>query len=152
MSESRNVEYCVLRYVPNVLSDKIASIAAIFIDSSDLENGICTMILAPNWRIEAQLLDPDADLEMLEALLTEVRDRLHSKQQRGEMIRELEDSFSNIVQVSQRWKCPVIASRENIEAFARRLLGKKWEMPPNRSSRINERRAQPYGDELETVR
>jgi len=41
-------------------------------------------------------------MEMLGSLLTEIRERLLSKEQRSDMIRQLEDSFSNVVQVSQR--------------------------------------------------
>jgi hypothetical protein len=46
MTESSNLEYCLLHYVPNLLGDKSVSIAAIVFTSSDLENGICTMIYA----------------------------------------------------------------------------------------------------------
>jgi hypothetical protein len=133
MTESRNVEYCLLRYVPNVLSDRSVSIAAIVINSSNLENGICTMICAADWEAKVRILDPDADVGMLEALLTEIRDRLLSASQRSDMILQLEDSFSNAVQVSQRRKCPVALRPEAVEAFARRLLQKTSKISPTSS-------------------
>jgi hypothetical protein len=150
MTESSGLEYCFLQYVPNIVRDKSVSIAAIFIDPSDLENGMCAMICAPNWQTKVRHLDPDADLEMLEALLTEIRDRLLSKQNRSEMIGEMEDSFSNGVKVSRRWKCPVAPGAE-IEAFALRLLTMKSEMPPSFSSQPHNLQANPYGNEMETV-
>lgn len=151
MTKSSGVEYCFLQYVPNIVRDKRVSIAVVFIEPNNHEGGICMMIVAPNWRIKARLLDADVDLEMLEALLTEIRDRLLSKQQRSEMIRQMEDSFSNVVQVSPRQKCPVTPGAEIIEAFARRLLEKQSEMPPSFSGRLHDFRADLYGNELETV-
>jgi hypothetical protein len=134
MAASSNVEYFFLHYVPNVLSDKHVLIAAIFIDPSDLEDGICTMSFAEDWQTEVRHLDANSDLKMLASLLKEIKDRLLSKEARADMIRQMEDSFSNVVQVSQRRKCPVAPRPETIEAFARKLLGKA-STTPDRSVR-----------------
>jgi hypothetical protein len=130
MNVARNVEYCVLDYVPNIVRDKSVSIAAIFMDTSDEENGTCTMTLASDWETQVRLLDPDADLEMVAALLTEIQERLVSPARPSEVIHQLEDSFSNIIQVSERRKCLITRGAETIESFARRLLQKKSKAPP----------------------
>jgi hypothetical protein len=136
MTESSD-EYCLLYYVPNVLSDKSVSIAAIiFFNSSDPVNGVCTMICAPDWQTEVRALDPDTDLEMLEALLTEIRGRLLSPGHRFDMIRQLEDSFSNVVQVSQRRKYPTARDSETVGAFAHRLLVKTSRISPRSSGAL----------------
>jgi len=122
MTKLRNVEYCLLRYVPNVIGDKGVSIAVIVIDSSNLEKGICAMSIATDWKTRVRLLDPDSDLEMLGAMLTEIRDRLASGRERFEMLHQLEDSFSNVVQVSRKRKPAVAPGPETIEDFARGLL------------------------------
>jgi hypothetical protein len=122
MTKLRDLGYYLLRYVPNVASDESVSIATIVIDPSNPEEGICTMSIATDWKTRVRLLDKDSDLEMLGPLLTEIRDRLLSAHRRFEMLHELEDSFSNVVQVSQRWKCTVAPGPETIEAFARELL------------------------------
>lgn len=124
MTEYTHIEYCLLSYVPSVFSCEGVSIAAIFIDSTDPEEENCTMSLAEDWQTKVRLLDSDSDLDMLAALLTEIRDRLSSKHARRGMIRQMEDSFSNTVQLSQRQKCPVTSRPETIQAFARELLGK----------------------------
>jgi Protein of unknown function (DUF3037) len=129
MAGSCNVEYFFLLYVPNVVSGESIAIAAILIDSTDLENGICTMSFAADWQARVRVFDPDSDLEMLRALLTEIKDRLLSRDERAEMIRQMEDSFSNVIQVSQRRKCPVAPSPETFEAFARELLGNTFKSP-----------------------
>jgi len=123
MSESRNVEYCFLQYVPNIESSKSVLMAAIFVDSGDSTNEICSMTISANWQRDVRFVDPDADLETLAASLTEIRNHLLSPTHRAEMIRQLEDSFSNAIQVSPRWKCSVGTKPDCIEAFARKLLG-----------------------------
>jgi hypothetical protein len=103
-----DVEYCVLHYVPNtVIRDERVSVAAIFTNSSEPGNKICTMICAANWQTKVRGLDPDADLAMLDALLKEIGERLQSPSERSDMIRQIEESFSNAVWVSQRRKCSV---------------------------------------------
>ena len=121
---STNVEYCLLNYVPNVLSDKSVSIAAIVFPPGDVEAGVCAMIYAADWRARVRVLDPDADLEVLEALLSDIRDRLLSPSHCSDMIHQLEDSFSNIIQVSLRRQCMLDSSPNAIETFARGLLEK----------------------------
>ena len=123
MIEYTNVEYCLLSYVPNIFSCESVSIAAIFIDSTDPEEEYCTVSVAENWQTKVRLLDSDSDLDMVEALVTEIRDRLLSKHKQRDMIRQMEDSFSNVVQVSRRQKCPAAPGPDTIEAFARELLG-----------------------------
>lgn len=130
MSASNYIEYFVLSYVPHVSRGEVISIAAIFFDSIDLEKGICTMSFAPDWQNKVQGIDSDADLEMLQALLKEIRDRLLSPSQRYEIIRQMEDSFSNLVQLSQRRKCPVAPTPESIEAFSRELLQERPKKSP----------------------
>jgi len=118
MTASTNVEYCLLHYVPNVLSDKSISIAAIFVSSGDLETGACSMVYAPDWHTRVRVLDPNADLEMLEALLSDIRDRLLSPSGRSNMIHQLEDTFSNVIQVSQKRECTLATSPFTMEGFA----------------------------------
>src|SRR5713226_7521525 len=133
MTESSN-EYCLLHYVPNVLSDKRVSIAAIiFFDSSDPVNGVCVMICAADWQTKVRTVDSDADLDMLEAQLTEIGDRLLSPNHRFDRIRQLEDSFSNVVQVSPRRRYPLARNPEAAGAFARRLLEKASKISPGSS-------------------
>ena len=122
MAEPSTIEYCLLRYVPDASSDKGVSIAAIFMDPSDLQNGTCAMSLAPDWQNKVRLLDPDSDLAMLGALLGEIRDRLQSPTERIDMINQLEDSFSNGIRVSERRKCMVPWEPKSIDTVALALL------------------------------
>jgi hypothetical protein len=124
MAGTANIEYFILRYVPNAISDMSVSLAIIFIDPHDLQNGICAMRVADFWHREVQRIDQDCDLPVIEALLTEIRDRLFSKSDRFDMIRQLEDSFSNLVQVSDRGRCSPAFSLESVDDVACGLLSK----------------------------
>jgi hypothetical protein len=124
MTTSNDVEYFFLQYVPSIVRGESVSIAAIFIGPIDLHEGVCRISIAGDWQTHVRCLDPDADVGMLEAVLTEIRDRLLSNVERSEIIRELEDSFSNALQISQRRKCPVSSTPENIAAFAHELFNK----------------------------
>ncbi len=125
MNESRNAEYCFLQYVPNIESDKSVLMAVILIDPDDSTKGICSMSISANWQRNVRFVDPDADLDVLAASLKEIQDRLLSPRHRAEMIHQLEDSFSNVIQVSPRRKCSVAPKPESIEAFACKLLREK---------------------------
>jgi len=122
MTERAHVEYFFLRYVPNVLSDIGVNLAAIFVDSVNPENGICTMAFAPDWESRVCSLDPDADIGMLVSLLKEIRERLLVKSESSAMIHQMEDSFSNVIQISERRECPVDPSPQSIKAFADQLF------------------------------
>jgi hypothetical protein len=124
MTTSDDVEYFFLQYVPNVVSGESVSIAAIFIEPTDPDQGICRFSLAEDWQTKVRCFDPDADVEMLEITLREIRDRLLSTIEHSDMLRELEDSFSNTLQISQRRKCPFVSTPENIAAFAHELFNK----------------------------
>jgi hypothetical protein len=120
VAKSDYTEYCLLHYVPNVADDESIPIAALLIVSNDEEGGSCDLWLDEDWQSKVRLLDPYADLVMLEALFTEIRDRLSSEGHSSEMLHCLEDSFSNTIQISQRRKCTMAHD----DPFARSLLGK----------------------------
>ena len=125
MSAAKNVEYFILEYVPVAVCYQSISIAAVFLDCTDFEAGMCMMSIADDWRAKVRFLDPNADLEMVGALLTEIETRLSSKSDRFDCVRQLEDSFSNVVQISPRRKYRGGATPDVIKAFARQL----WQSP-----------------------
>jgi hypothetical protein len=123
MTDEGFMEYCYLLYVPSMLGDASVSIAAIVINPTDIRNGIRTMALARDWERRVRQVDPHTDLKMLGALLGEIRGRLLTKDQRSDMIYQLEHSFSNVIQVSQRQKCAIGSVPEAIDSFAREASG-----------------------------
>jgi hypothetical protein len=122
MSEAKTIEYFSLTYMPNAASKTGVPIAAIFFDASDLETGFCGVRLASNWERKVRGIDLHVDIRMLRASLIEIRDRLLSGEQRQQMIGELENAFSNAIQVSPRAALPASFPRENIDRFAGQIL------------------------------
>lgn len=124
MTASRNVEILYMYYVPNVVIDERICIAAVTIDPT----GICTMALAADWQTRVRSFDPKSDLTFLEALLKEIEMRLLSPDERSKMIRRMEDSFSNVIQVSQRRSCKLPDGFKGAEDFSRTLLEESSKM------------------------
>jgi len=97
------------------------SIAAIVFDSGNPDGRSCALAVAGDWRERVRDLDPDSDLEMLGAFLKELRTRLLDDH--VAVMKQLEDSFSNTIQISERRKAQIGSSRRpNIEAFAATIL------------------------------
>jgi hypothetical protein len=131
---TNRIEYRTVRYVPNVISNESLSLAVIFTDACDLQGGVCTMIVAALWPTKVQQIDPDCDLKMIEALLSEIQERLLSTSERVDMIRQLDDSFSNLLQVSDKQRLPAAWCLDSIEEFAHELMGNASATPGNISS------------------
>jgi hypothetical protein len=111
MRASSHVEYIILRYVPNILGTEDVAIATILISSGDQHDMICDR----GWQSKVRILDTNADVDMLSNLLEEIRCRLLSPSESSEMIQQLEDSFSNILQVSARRRGPLDLFSESLE-------------------------------------
>lgn len=119
-----SVDYFLLTYVPNILSDKSVSIAAIVFSPDDPEPGVCAMFCAADWQNRVSVVDSDADLETVQALLSDIRNRLGAPLEHSVVLRDLESSFSNLIQVSPWRACTLDPGPNAIEDFARRLLDK----------------------------
>ncbi len=127
MGKPKTIEFVLLTYVPTAATKASIPMAAIFFDLSDFETGFCTLRLARDWRKSVRAIDPHPDLRMLKACLIDISTRLASKDQRQEMLAQLEDSFSNVIQVSARAICPAAFGSEHIELFARQILNETSE-------------------------
>jgi hypothetical protein len=115
----RQLQFFTLRYRPNILMGKLITIAVILFDPS---GGFCGVRFVSDWQ-QVRGFDPDADIEMLEALGRDIEEQFRSG--KGEQIlRTMEDSFSNAVQLSPGTVCVVNEPRNEIEKLASQYLGK----------------------------
>jgi len=122
MNRPAEIEYFFLRYSPRVDTGEAVSIAVVIIDSSAQHDCARSVVFAPQWQQEVSCLDGNADLEMLEALLLDIRTRLLSSPERADFLHQMEDSFSNLIQITERRRCPIVSSTpEGIENFAQSL-------------------------------
>jgi hypothetical protein len=97
MSDAKQCEFLLVRYVPDAVKDEFINIGVVVL--SDAE-GFADLRFTRDWR-RVRCLDPAADLEMLQAVETELRERLRAGgADRQRILHLLSDSFANAVQVS----------------------------------------------------
>jgi hypothetical protein len=102
MENVRRLKFVVLQYSPSVLNESFINIAVL---SYEVDTGsfVDTKFL-DGW--EALLkLDPNADVEMLEALKEEIQGSWPDTGRRETLLRILLDSFSNSIQISKEHTC-----------------------------------------------
>ncbi|HTZ97002.1 MAG TPA: DUF3037 domain-containing protein [Terriglobales bacterium] len=127
MGKQRQYEYFLLRYAPNPLREEWINFGVVLLERAGAEWKFANVRFAQDWR-RVLCIDPDVDIEMLEALKREFEAQLGETHSRDTLFKKISDSFSNLVQVS-----PVKASFslaepvEELETLAHLLVE-----PPNR--------------------
>ena len=104
MAEKRQLEFFLLRYVPNAVKDEFVNIGLVMIEPGANGNGFADVRFTRDWR-RVRCLDPQADVGMLEALEREIGGQLADTGDRATLLRRLEDSFSNVIQLSPAKGC-----------------------------------------------
>lgn len=113
MAERRRFEFFLLRYVPHAVRQRFVDFGLILKEVGD-GDGFFGVRFARGWR-GVQSLDPHADVEVLEALEREITGQLSSLKDREVLLRWLEDSHSNAIQLSPVQACLVDDPVKEIE-------------------------------------
>src|SRR5579863_3908916 len=119
MAAKRQLEFFLLRYVPDAVKDEFVNIGLVMVEPGANGSGFADVRFTRDWR-RVRCLDPQADVEMLGALEREIRGQLGGD--RATLLRRLEDSFSNVIQISQTKGCVAEDPAREIEAIARMYL------------------------------
>lgn len=127
MGRMHQCEFFLLRYVPDAVKDEFVNIGVVMLEAGA---GFADIRLTRDWR-RVRCLDSGADIEMLEAVEREVRARLTDLADRPMLMSKLEESLSNVVQLSAPKGCLTDDPRKEIEELASLYLETK---------RIGERR------------
>lgn len=117
MAERRQLEFFLLRYVPDAVKDEFVNIGLVMVEPGANGAGFAEVRFTRDWR-RVRCLDPQADVEMLEAMEREIRGQLGETRDRELLMRRLEDSFSNLIQVSPAKGCLAEDPAVEIEAMA----------------------------------
>jgi hypothetical protein len=127
MVEQQECSFFLLRYVPDVVKNEFVNIGLVLLPAT----GRVELRFTSDWsRVRA--LDPQADMELLEALETDLRARLtHSQGDRDSTLRTMRDSFSNALQASDPKACLAESPALEADELARIYL----ERPPRRQPR-----------------
>ena len=113
----RRFQFFTIRYTPNIIAGEFINIAVVLFDPS---GGFCGVRFRSDWQ-KVRDFDPDADVEMLEALGRDIEAQFRSG--RGEeILKTMDDSFSNAVQLSPGTVHLVNEPGKEIEKLASRYL------------------------------
>jgi hypothetical protein len=99
MDDKRQIEFFLLRYVPNVAREEFVNVGLVMTETGGDGGGFAGIHFTTDWR-RARCLDPSIDVEMLEALGREMTERLRDVQHGSLLMHELMDSYSNTLQLS----------------------------------------------------
>ena len=99
MAERRHLEFFLLRYVPDAVKGEFVNFGVMAMQNGSDGSELIDVRLTKDWgRVEC--LDPEADVELLEALGKELRAEIGQKSDQTTLRKRMEDSFSGVVQVS----------------------------------------------------
>src|SRR5208283_174352 len=117
MAERRQVEFFLLRYVPHAVRQEFVNIGVLMVEGGANGAVFADVRLAKDWR-RVRCLDPQADVDVLEALLREIRAEVGEIRDRAMLLKRMEDSFSNLIQLSAPMTVVTETPAEEIETVA----------------------------------
>ena len=121
MAASRQLEFFLLRYVPDAVKDEFVNIGVVLVESGASEPSFGDVRFTRDWR-RVKCLDPEADVEMLEALEQDLRSRLGEAAGRERILHVLKDSFSGSLQLSPGKACLADSPQEELGKLAAMYL------------------------------
>ncbi len=117
MIDSRQVEFFLLRYVPHALRQEFVNIGVLMVEDGANGTVLADVRFAKDWR-RVRGLDPQADMDVLEALLREIREQVGEVRDRATLLKKLEDQFSNVIQLSAPMQVLAANPAEEIATLA----------------------------------
>jgi hypothetical protein len=121
MAEKHKLEYFLLRYVPNAVREEFVNIGLVMTEADRDGGGFAGVHFTQEWR-RARCLDPNVDVEMLEALGRDVQRRLQDAQQKAVLLHEMMESYSNTVQLSTMGHCVAADPEKELRELAVKLV------------------------------
>lgn len=122
MAASAQCELFLLRYVPDALKEEFINIGVVLVQTAGAGPLFADVRFTSDWE-RVRCLDPYADVEMLQNLESDMRQRLHvSATQWNDLRRQLEQSFSGAVQLTAPKACEYAAPSKEIDDLASSYL------------------------------
>jgi len=119
MKERRQCEFFLLRYVPDAVKDEFVNVGVVLYESS---SGWADVRFTKDWK-RVRCLDPDADVEMLEGLEREIKERVLEGQSSQEwLLKRMEDTFSNAIRMTPAKAVLADSPQEEIGRLAEMYL------------------------------
>jgi hypothetical protein len=99
MGNKRQLEFFLLRYMPDAVKGEFVNFGLMAIEDGPDGAALIDVRFTRDWG-RVLCLDPQADVEMLAALQTEIQQEVGRKKDELTLLKKMEDSFSGLVQVS----------------------------------------------------
>jgi Protein of unknown function (DUF3037) len=115
MAERRQLEFFLLRYVPDAVKGEFVNFGLMAIDNGPNGAELIDVRFTRDWG-RVLWLDPQADLDVLSALQNEIRQEIGRPRDQVTLLKRMEDSFSNLVQVSP--VMPVLTEKTAVDEIA----------------------------------
>jgi len=115
MADLKKLEFFLLRYVPIAVREEFVNVGLILMEADHA--GFAEVRFAPDWRA-AERIDPQVDTEKLEAIARHARKQFQNPETRAAFVKKMEDSFSNLIQLSPMSACLAEDPAKEIEALS----------------------------------
>jgi hypothetical protein len=99
MAERRQLEFFLLRYVPDAVKGEFVNFGLMAIENGPDGAELVDVRFTRDWG-RVLCLDPQADLDVLSALQKEIQQEVGRKKEELTLLKKMEDSFSGMVQMS----------------------------------------------------
>lgn len=124
MSGPAQCEFFLLRYVPDAVKNEFVNVGVVLVQTNagGSAAAFADVRFTTDWR-RVRCLDPDADVEMLQQLESEIRQRLQvGPEQRAELLAQIKDSLSNTIQIAEPKACLAAEPAQELEQLATQYL------------------------------
>lgn len=128
MPATNRYRFFLLRYVPDLVNDEFVNFGLVLLSGEDSAGvqpaggaPVARLKFSSDWR-RLKCLDPDIDVEMLEALERELGSRLDHLTDREALLHTLHDNFSSTLQLSETKVSQGESPEKEIEALAKMYL------------------------------
>ena len=118
MADKIQCRFFVLRYAPDAVKNEFINVGLVLLPPA----GSAQVRFTRDWS-RVLCLDPEADVEMLQALESDLRNQLREMNGDHDLIlRRIQDSFSNAVQPSEFQACLAASAVDEADELARLYL------------------------------
>jgi len=118
MTDRMQCRFFVLRYAPDAVKNEFINVGLVLLPPA----GGAQVRFTRDWS-RVLCLDPEADVEMLQALENDLRDQLREMNGDHDLIlRRIQDSFSNAIQPSEFQACLAASAVSEADELARLYL------------------------------
>jgi hypothetical protein len=130
MTDLQQCSFFLLRYVPDTVKNEFVNVGLVLLPRA----GGAELRFTRDWS-RLKCLDPQADLEVLEALESEMHDQLRAMNgDRDFILRRIQDSFSNSLQPSEWKACYATSPAAEADQLARLYLEQRRQRTPRDAS------------------